>query len=202
MIVKICGITRPVDAAAAVAAGADWIGINFWPGSKRYVAESARAKEIAAAAAGAVVVGVFVNQSADEIEAIAQGVPLSRVQLHGDEPDHHIRRLNAIKAYRLRSDADVDAAVASPADVLVLDAPSPGYGGSGHTFDWSLARQVIAAGRAALLAGGLSPDNVAAAVAAVRPYGVDAASGVESSPGVKDAGRMRAFVAAARGVQA
>lgn len=218
MIVKICGVTRPADAAAAVAAGADWLGLNFWPGSRRVVdREAARACARAARAAAAgrelTLVGVFVNQGEDEIAEIARGLGLDLVQLHGDEPPEVCAALGArgrgagfrvVKAVAVRADPDVAQVLAYEVDALLVDAPCPGYGGSGQTGDWALARAVVAAceRRArpcpVILAGGLRAENVAAAVAQVRPGGVDVASGVESAPGIKDGARMQAFVERAR----
>lgn len=202
MIVKICGLTRPEDAAAAVRAGADWLGLNFWPRSKRY-GEPARARAVAEAAraAGSVeLVGVFVNQDADEVERIAAQVGLDRVQLHGDESPAYCARFRGryLKALGLRSRDDLARMADYDCDVFLIDTPSAGYGGSGVVGDWSLAAEAVATGRRIVLAGGLRPDNVGAAIAAVRPYGVDVAGGVESAPGVKDADRMAAFVAAVR----
>ncbi len=204
VLVKICGVTRPGDARAAIAAGADWIGINFWPGSKRFVDDLSRAAEIADAARGeradAGVVGVFVNQGTAEIERIALAVGLDRIQLHGDETPDTCARLGdrVIKAFSVGERSDAERAAAFPAPLLLLDAPAAGYGGSGRRFDWSLAIEVIGAGRQVLLAGGLNPDNVAEAVVRVRPLGVDVASGVESAPGIKDAERVERFVTAAK----
>jgi phosphoribosylanthranilate isomerase len=149
-------------------------------------------------------VGVFVNAPRVEIEAIADDCHLDLVQLSGDEPPEFLHALgpSALKGIRptLPEEALADAArfARSTSPALLVDAYRPGeYGGTGHTGDWELAR-TLAAQYPILLAGGLTPDNVAAAVAQVRPWGVDVASGVESSPGKKDAGKMAAFVQAAR----
>lgn len=204
MIVKICGLVRPDDAAAAVRAGADWLGLNFWPRSKRYLGpEAAPAVAVAAAARAArpdvVLVGVFVDQEPDVVAELIDRVGLDRVQLHGDEPPQVIARFGerAIKGVGLRGEPDVAALAAYRCPVVLVDTPSAGRGGSGVVGDWALARRVAEA-RAVLLAGGLTPDNVAQAIAAVRPFGVDVASGVESAPGVKDPRAMEQFVAAAR----
>jgi len=201
VIVKICGFTRPEDSVAAVEAGADWLGINFWPQSKRFCAEAV-AREVAEAARGAgevEIVGLFVNQDADDVAAIAAAIGLDRIQLHGDESPEYCARFAGryLKAVGLRGVADVRRLDDFDCEVFVVDTPSAGYGGSGVVGDWGLAA-AAAAGRRILLAGGLTPDNVGAAVAAVQPFGVDVAGGVESSPGVKDAVKMAAFVAAAR----
>jgi phosphoribosylanthranilate isomerase len=210
--VKICGITTRQDALAAVDAGADMLGFNFYPKSKRYITPEACWRIVSALTqyakqplvARITLVGVFVNASPAEIEAIADDCHLDLVQLSGDEPPEFLRALgpSALKGIRPTSleEAHADAArfarPASPA--LLVDAYRPGeYGGTGHTGDWELA-QKLATQYPILLAGGLNPDNVAAAVAQVRPWGVDVASGVESSPGRKDAAKMKAFVQAAR----
>jgi phosphoribosylanthranilate isomerase len=203
-LVKICGVTRPEDAAAAVVAGADWLGLNFWPGSKRYL-QPERAGEVVAAARGeradVGLVAVAVDPDLDELAALCDALALDRVQLHGDVAAGLVRfGARALAAVALGSDADVARVASAPTDVVLVDTPTPGYGGSGRTFDWALAEAAVATGKPVLLAGGLTPDNVAAAVARVRPFGVDVASGVESSPGVKDATLMRRFVAAAKGL--
>ncbi|ACY16085.1 phosphoribosylanthranilate isomerase [Haliangium ochraceum] len=222
MIIKLCGLTRPEDAAAAVAAGADWLGLNFWPRSKRVVELAsaqacAQAARTEAARTGRTVelVGVFVNQEPDEITALAEAVQLGYVQLHGDESPETCALVRArgraqaggagyrlIRAVAVREPADVATALAHKADLLLVDAPCAEYGGSGRTGDWQLARALVtearAQARAVLLAGGLRPENVGDAVTSVGPAGVDVASGVESAPGIKDAARMRAFVENAR----
>jgi phosphoribosylanthranilate isomerase len=201
-LVKICGITRVEDAAFASGEGADFIGLNFWPSSRRYVSPQL-AITLVEAAIPATIVGLFVNASADEIEAIADAVGLDIVQLHGDESPDLVaglrdRGLIVWKAHAIGAAADVTRLDTYAADAHLLDAPSAGRGGSGQTFDWSHARSAVAAGHRVVLAGGLTPDNVAAAVTQVQPYAVDVASGVESAPGVKDHDRVRAFLAAAR----
>jgi indole-3-glycerol phosphate synthase/phosphoribosylanthranilate isomerase len=205
--VKICGITTRQDGLAAVDAGADMLGFNFYPRSKRYIPPEKCVRIVSALAqytARVQLVGVFVNATRAEIEAIADDCHLDLVQLSGDEPPEFLHALGprALKGIRPTSleEAQADAArfarSASPA--LLVDAYRPGeYGGTGYTGDWELA-QKLAAQYPILLAGGLNPDNVAAAVAQVHPWGVDVASGVESSPGKKDAQKMTAFVAAAR----
>lgn len=201
MIVKICGITRPEDAEAAVEAGADWIGLNFWPRSRRHVGVD-RAVEIAAAIPGDVKkVGVFVNAAAPLVEEIIARVGLDLVQLHGDEDPDYCRAFAGryLRAFRVATAADLRHLDAFDCDVVLLDAPQAEYGGGGVTGDWSLARKARGAGKKILLAGGLTPDNVAAAVRDVRPFGVDVASGVESGPGVKDVELMQRFVRAAKG---
>jgi phosphoribosylanthranilate isomerase len=208
--VKICGITTRQDALAAVDAGADMLGFNFYPQSKRYIPPEKCVRIVSFLAqytARVQLVGVFVNATRAEIEAIADDCHLDLVQLSGDEPSEFLRALgpSALKGIRPTSleEAQTDAArfARSVSPALLVDAYRPGeYGGTGHIGDWELA-QGLAAQYPILLAGGLNPDNVAAAVAQVRPWGVDVASGVESSPGKKDAAKMNAFVQAAREVQ-
>ncbi len=203
MIIKMCGITRPEDAVEAVSAGADWLGLNFWPRSKRYVTVG-QAVQIAAAArrTGDVdIVGVFVNQPDEDIAAASRDVGLDRVQLHGDETPAQCARYAGryIKALGLRSEADVARLHDYDTDVFIVDTPTPDYGGSGVVGDWGLARRAVATGKLVVLAGGLNPGNVRAAIDAVAPFGVDVAGGIESAPGIKDSDRMRRFVAAVRG---
>jgi phosphoribosylanthranilate isomerase len=190
--IKICGITRVEDAIRAADAGATYIGINFWPRSKRFV-DLARGTAIADAVRGRVtIVGVFVDQ--DPTQAI-DAVRLDIVQLHGNESPITYR----VPVWKALAIAHADRIAAWPhADAILLDNQTPG---SGTTFDWSLARDVRRQHphRRIVLAGGLTPDNVAQAIVEVAPFGVDVASGVESAPGIKDAAKVTAFVAAVRG---
>jgi phosphoribosylanthranilate isomerase len=207
MKIKICGVTRPDDAAMVAAAGADFIGLNFWPSSKRYLPLE-RAPAVAAAARGsgaARLVGVFVNAGVDDIAAIARSIALDVIQLHGDEPvDEAAAVVQATgcalwKVIAVGGLDDLARLDAWPADAILLDAPTAGRGGAGKVFDWTLARDArrMYPTRRFVLAGGLGPDNVRAAIEAVSPWAVDVASGVESAPGIKDAARLTAFLAAA-----
>jgi phosphoribosylanthranilate isomerase len=201
VLIKICGITNPADAAAAVTAGAQALGFVFWPKSPRFV-DPYRAKAIARALPPFVTpVGVFVNQPLGYVNAVAGLVGLGVVQLHGDEDPAYARLVKrpVLKAVSVAG----DAAARWPAEVMLLvDAHDPvRRGGTGSTADWALAA-ALAAERRIVLAGGLTAENVAAAVAAVRPYGVDVSSGVEVSPGVKDHGRIAALLAQLRAVPA
>jgi phosphoribosylanthranilate isomerase len=194
--VKICGVTTVEDARACVEAGADAIGLNFWAGSKRYV-EVSRAAAIARALPGVLKVGVFVDAKRDEIEGIIDAVGLEAIQLHGDESPEDCCgfAVQVIKAISMRPGSEPAAAIAERygADFILLDTDAGAqHGGSGRSFDWRRAVGV-APGRL-FLAGGLRPDNVAEAVRAADPYGVDTASGVESSPGRKDAELVREFI--------
>jgi phosphoribosylanthranilate isomerase len=197
IVVKICGVTRPEDAAAAAELGARFVGLNFWPGSRRFVTVERAVAIVAAVPAGVEKVGVFVDATAAEIDDAVARVGLDRVQLHGAEDPAFCSRFaaRAIRAVRVAAAADLDALARYDAPLFLLDAPDPG---SGRRFDWELARSAHAFGRPFFLAGGLTPDNVAAAVAATRPFGVDVASGVESAPGIKDIDKMRRFIEEAR----
>jgi phosphoribosylanthranilate isomerase len=194
MMVKICGITRQQDAETAVGHGASAIGFIFWPGSRRFI-DPYRARRIAKALPPFIsAVGVFVNQSSDYINGVASLVPLSVVQLHGDESPAFVAQLSrpVMKAITRR-----ESASDWPKQVMLLvDVHDPvKRGGTGHVVDWTMAASV-ARERRIVLAGGLTPDNVADAVAAVQPWGIDVSSGVEVSPGVKDERRMAALFAA------
>ncbi len=197
--VKICGVTRLPDALAAAKAGADSIGLNFYPRSPRCI-DPARATEIVRALpAGVEAVGVFVNEPPERVNAIAEQAGLHMVQLHGDETPDQAERIHlpVIKVLRLRGEPDITAAERYKVDLFLLDTPSESFGGTGKLQDWPLAAKACRRLRA-FLAGGLTPDNVAEAVRAVNPYGVDVAGGVESAPGIKDPAKIAAFIQAAR----
>jgi phosphoribosylanthranilate isomerase len=199
VLIKICGITRADDAEAAVAAGADAIGFIFWPNSPRFI-DPFRAKKIAAGLPPFVTpVGVFVNQPEAYVSGVAKLVRLGAVQLHGDESMAFAAAIGVpvIKALKL-GDRRLDA---WPAGTMVLlDADDPvRRGGTGQTIDWAAAA-TVAARRKVLLAGGLTPENVADAIARVRPFGIDVSSGVERAPGIKDHRRLRALFEAVHGI--
>jgi phosphoribosylanthranilate isomerase len=204
--IKICGVTRPEDAAAAVSGGADFIGINFWPRSKRYVpAERAPLLAAAARVAGAVqIAGVFVDTTVAAVVAVLHAVDLDIVQLHGDESAELARAIARTTGRQVWKALPATAAgrIAEYADAgaILLDTPTPERGGSGRTFDWAIAQAACRdhPARRFVLAGGLSPDNVAAAITAVAPWAVDVASGVESAPGIKDPAKITDLVAAVR----
>lgn len=199
--VKICGITSVADALMSVEAGADALGLNFWSGSVRRVAE-AEAAAIALAVRGRVLlVGVFVDATESEIVRLRDTLKLGCVQLHGEESPELLARFlpHAYKALRVRGADIAREAARFGGEHVLLDAYVKGLpGGTGATFDWSLAAE-IARTRKLTLAGGLTPENVAAAIHAVRPFCVDTASGVESAPGVKDRALVQAFVERAKG---
>ena len=197
--VKICGITRAEDALAAVRLGADAVGFNFWPGSKRYLPPAA-ARAIATRLPPFVtIVGVFVNQPEAEVLGIAEEAGLQVLQLHGDEPPDLCARLPlpVVKAIHVDAVKTLSKLLSYEVSAFLLDTPSRGHGGTGLPFDWSLAEGVSEVAPV-ILAGGLDPENVAEAIRTVRPYAVDVASGVESSPGVKDVARMARFIARVR----
>ncbi|MFA5801622.1 MAG: phosphoribosylanthranilate isomerase [Thermoleophilia bacterium] len=198
--VKICGLTRPEDAALAVSLGAWALGVIFVPGSPRRVNIEQAAAVLASAPAGVERVGVFVNAGLDEIVESARASGLTAVQLHGEEsPDECLearRRTGCrvIKALRVAGPETLAGVVTFDTDFILLDTYQPGrHGGTGEVFDWSLAAALPASVRGGrlILSGGLNPDNIAEAVRAVAPYAVDVASGVESAPGIKDTEKLK-----------
>jgi phosphoribosylanthranilate isomerase len=203
--IKICGITNVEDARNAIEAGADLLGFNFYAKSPRYVTPE-KVAEIAAQVRsdgpGPLLVGVFVNSPLEEVRSILEIAQVNLAQLHGDEPVSVVEQLNGrgFKALRPTSEteAEIDAEWFAPygpnAPVLLVDAfRKDQYGGTGHTADWTIATK-LAQQYPILLAGGLTPENVADAINQVRPWGVDVASGVECTPGKKDTAKMRLFV--------
>jgi len=195
MFLKICGLTNEGDAAHAAAAGATALGVVFAPSSPRCVSAD-RARDIVEAVPVHVpVVGVFVNAPLEEIVAVVAHTGIRVVQLHGDEPERYAA---ALKMPLLRA-AGVDVELDSwPTATLLLDATSAAQrGGTGQRVDWEKAA-AVASRRKTVLAGGLTPDNVADAIAAVRPFGVDVSSGVEASPGRKDRDKVSRFLENAR----
>lgn len=199
---KICGITRVEDALAAAAAGADAIGLVFYAKSPRAVSVQQARAIIEALPPFVTTVGLFVDAAHDELARVLDAVPLDLLQFHGDESVAECERLRRpyIKALRVRPGDDVAARIApyrSAAGIL-LDTYVAGVpGGTGEAFDWSLVPHD--APRPIILAGGLTPDNVAAAIAQARPYAVDVSGGVEAGKGIKDGEKIRAFVRAVRG---
>ena len=195
MMVKICGITNREDALAAAEAGATAIGFNFYRGSSRYI-HPQQAADIAASV-NLVKVGVFVNESPVEVERIGQLVGLDVTQLHGDETAAVSNQQpgRVWKAFRVTESWKPDELDAYAAEAFLLDAPANGsYGGSGTAFDWNRVRGMKSK---IILAGGLDATNVRSAIQAVLPWGVDACSRLELSPGRKDHNKMRRFLEAA-----
>ncbi len=204
--VKICGLTSAADAAVCAEAGASAIGINFYPKSKRFQPLAGARKWLTEFARGPARVALFVNAPLEEIRIAVDTALFEAVQLHGDEsPDFcaAVRALGlpVIRGLALRSAGDLAVLEKHPADAFILDAHAPGdFGGTGRLSDWPLAAAAVRRfpDKTILLSGGLTPENVRAAIQEVQPFGVDVASGVESAPGVKDHRLIRAFVAAAR----
>ncbi len=195
--VKICGITRPMDAMSAIEQGADAIGLVFFEGSPRYVSIQ-QAREIAEQVPAFVtVVGLFVNADANYIKQVISEVGLDLLQFHGDETPEECTcyGLPFIKAVRVKTDTNLVqyAKAFSSARGLLLDAYTEGVaGGTGHVFDWNLIPGNL--GMPVILAGGLSANNVAEAIKQVQPYAVDISGGVESAKGIKDAAKIAAFM--------
>jgi phosphoribosylanthranilate isomerase len=212
MKVKICGITHLADALAALEAGADLLGFNFYPASPRYISPADCAALTAALrrhGCRAQLVGVFVNAPAAQVLEILTACGMDLAQFSGDEPPEVLAAVGprAFKALRPANAAALAHSLAlyprrSAEPAWLVDAYRPGeFGGTGQPADWDLAREL--AGQAPiLLAGGLRPENVAAAARAVRPWGVDVASGVETAPGRKDVEKMQAFIRAVRALEA
>jgi phosphoribosylanthranilate isomerase len=204
--VKICGITTLDQAQSIADLGADALGINFWPGSKRYLDPALAASWLSALQPLTTVVAVLVNPEPALIDRLV-ATPLAHVlQLHGDEPPSMVgslmeRGLEIIKALQVRDRASLEAIGDYPCRTLLLDAHNPGsYGGGGTPFPWELftAARERFPDKTLILSGGLTPANVAEAVRQTRPAAVDVASGVERAPGIKDLDQVAAFIAAAR----
>jgi phosphoribosylanthranilate isomerase len=199
--VKICGITSVEDALVAVAAGADALGFVFHPPSPRYVTPERAGEIIAALPPFVQTVGLFVNAPLSEVNEVADRCGLDLVQLHGDETPQYCAavRRRVLKAFRVKDLTSLEPIPEYRCAAYLLDAWSPdSYGGTGRTFNWELAREAKRFG-AIVLAGGLTPENVAEAIAQVAPYGVDVSGGVEAAPGRKDPDKVRAFIRRAKG---
>ena len=203
--VKICGITRPEQAWAAAGAGADAIGLMFYEPSPRFVTRARAAAVCAALPPLVSVVGVFVNPAPREIEAMVGGLPVDLLQFHGEEPPELCAGAGRpyVKAVRVRTRNDVVEAAARYADAraLLLDAHHDAlWGGTGTRFDWDVVPDDV--DHPIVLAGGLTPENVAGAIRLVRPFAVDVSGGVESAPGEKDPERMERFMKEVAGAEA
>lgn len=204
--VKICGITNPADAQAAIAAGADALGFNFFPGSKRYLDHVAAAGWLQEVPATVKRVAVVVNPTMEEALAIAALPFVDGLQLHGREMPAFCAALAAAgirfwKALAVPDSGAIEEPDGFATRTIVLDAQNEGgFGGTGRSFRWPIARELVGRHRNLrfVLAGGLSPENVAEAIALVRPFGVDVTTGVELSAGRKDPGKLRAFIAVAK----
>jgi phosphoribosylanthranilate isomerase len=197
--VKICGITSAADAQAAIEAGANLLGFNFYAKSPRHIAEEQAAEIRAGLPKRVKAVGIFVNRLPADVISLRKSLELDAVQLHGDETPETVAEIasvvQVIKAFRVEPEFPLTTLEQySQAFAFLFDAAhTDQYGGTGRTTDWDVARRASLKHRI-ILAGGLKVENVAAAVRIVRPYGVDVASGVESSPGKKDHGLLREFI--------
>jgi len=203
-LIKVCGITNLNDAHAAVAAGADALGFNFYKLSPRYIAPESARGIIDTLPGSILTVGVFVNEESPEaVKAIANRSGVKAVQLHGDESPDYCRALNSvIKNFSVSTSFDIEQIRAYEVDAIMLDTKDNRlHGGTGRVFDWSIAQQVSRVVPKLYLAGGLSPENVAGAIEMVHPYAVDACSSLEDKPGIKNHERMRIFVSAVRSVK-
>jgi len=206
--IKICGITRPEDARAAIHAGADLLGFNLWPGSKRFLRLEAARDWLSALPPVAVRVAVLVNPTREEVERVGRSGCFDAVQFHGKETpefcrDLALRGVRAFKALPVHADAAAVPVARYSDAVILLDSERAGsFGGTGVTLDFAVAAAVVARhpGRRIFLAGGLTPANVGEAIRQVRPFGVDVAGGVESAPGIKSGDRIRDFCLAVRRV--
>jgi phosphoribosylanthranilate isomerase len=200
--VKICGLTNVEDALAAFEADADMLGFMLTEQSPRRITIE-QAREIARQLPSATMrVGVFVNAKVEQVMFSLRICDFAGLQFHGDEPPAYCRQfgVKTIKAFRVRDPASLQPMSGYDTDYFLLDSCVPGQpGGTGETFNWNLAVAAKKLGKPVILAGGLTPQNVAEAVRKVQPFGVDVSSGVESSPGKKDRQKMRDFVAAVRG---
>ena len=201
--VKVCGITSVEDARVASGSGADAIGLVFAPSPRSITVEAAR-KVAAAVPDGVSKVGVFVNSSPEEVLAVAGEVGLDFAQLHGEEPPEAVVAvkeggLRVIKALRVRDAGSLEAIGDYGADYFLLDAYSPqARGGTGERFDWGVAKALRGCANI-IVSGGLAPENVCEAIRYFQPYGVDASSSLEDTPGTKNGERVRRFVSAAKG---
>jgi phosphoribosylanthranilate isomerase len=199
-LVKICGVTSIADAGMAVNAGADMIGLIFYPPSPRYVTPEQAGAIVASLPADLPAVGVFVNESFETLTQVVRQSGVSRVQLHGDESPDLCRRLpwHCIKALRFTDQVQPEMMADYPVDAFLIEGFHGAlYGGGGVKADWQRVASLHGYGRI-ILAGGLTPDNVQEAIDTVRPYAVDVCSGVEAMPGKKDAAKVRDFVKRAK----
>jgi phosphoribosylanthranilate isomerase len=204
--IKICGITNLHDALAAVDAGADALGFNFYKPSPRYVTPETARSIIAELPRSILKVGVFVNeQSPQSVKNLASDAGVTAIQLHGDESPDYCQQLAGhfvIKALSAGPDFDVRQAQEYNVDAILLDTKDDALrGGTGRVFDWSIAQEVSRSVPKLFLAGGLGVQNIEQAIISVDPYGVDACSKLEESPGKKNHERMRAFVKTVRSVK-
>ncbi|MGC3959731.1 MAG: phosphoribosylanthranilate isomerase [Verrucomicrobiota bacterium] len=197
--VKICGITSVTDAVAAAEAGADMLGLMFYERSPRHISVELAAEISRAVSPFIVKVGVFVNPDEDTVMRAIGDCGVSLLQFHGEETPEFCTQFGvmSMKAFRVRDAGSLLALPNYNTDAYLLDAYSPeAHGGTRHQFNWDLAVEAKAHGKPIFLAGGLTPENVDAAVRQVHPFGVDVSSGVESAPGRKDHAKVQAFIKA------
>ena len=203
--VKVCGITSLADDEKALEFGADLLGFNFYPPSPRWIAPEQAREILERLPQSSFNVAVFVNEQRDKLRSIVAHCRLSddrqafrALQFHGEEDADYCRAwdITVIKAIRVQEQSSLDAIKVIPADFYLLDSFSPGYGGSGAPFSWQWLSEVDAS--KLILSGGLRVDNVVEAIQKIRPYGVDVCSGVEARPGIKDHGKLKEFIRAAK----
>ena len=204
-LVKICGITNLDDALAAVEAGADALGFNFYKPSPRYVTPRQAREIIEQLPESVLTVGVFVNEESDSVKVIAHEANIQALQLHGDETPGYCRELAAdyyvIKTFAVADSFEPQTVHEYDVEAIMLDTKHNSLrGGTGRVFDWSVAQRLAPTIPKLFLAGGLSPKNIENAVKTVYPYAVDACSALEDSPGKKNEERMRVFINTVRGV--
>ena len=203
-LVKICGITNLDDALAAVAAGADALGFNFYKPSPRYITPQHAREMVEQLPQSLLTVGVFVDEELEDVRKIAKEVGLRALQLHGDESPEYCRELAdyfVIKTFAVADTFDIQELEPYQVEAIMLDTKHNNLrGGTGRVFDWSVAKQAASTIPKLFLAGGLSPENVQNAVEIVRPFAVDACSALEDRPGKKNHERMRVFINTVRGV--
>ena len=200
--IKICGLTRAEDMQVAIEAGADALGLVFYPPSPRFIDPEQAVRLAGMAPPFVSVVGLFVNAEASQVSELLAAVPIHLLQFHGDEDEAYCRQFGRpyIKAARMRPGLDLLQYAASfpSAQAILVDAFVEGYGGGGKSFDWNLIPNSMS--KPLVLSGGLDADNVGEAIRRVRPAAVDVSSGVEAAKGIKDADKIRSFIAAARAV--
>lgn len=200
--IKICGLTRAEDMQVAIEAGADALGLVFYPPSPRFIDPEQAVRLAGMAPPFVSVVGLFVNAEAKQVSELLAAVPIHLLQFHGDEDEAYCRQFGRpyIKAARMRPGLDLLQYAASfpSAQAILVDAFVEGYGGGGKSFDWNLIPNSMS--KPLVLSGGLDADNVGEAIRRVRPAAVDVSSGVEAAKGIKDADKIRSFIAAARAV--
>jgi phosphoribosylanthranilate isomerase len=198
--IKICGITNLQDALLASELGADALGFIFYPESKRFIEPEQASEIISSLPPFVTTVGVFVNQSRDELDSLREITGIDLVQLHGDETPEFCTGLpfKAVKALRIKERSDIARVELYPLQAILFDKYSEdAYGGTGESFTWDWL-QDLKANKSIILSGGLTPDNVGEAIKTVGPYAVDVSTGVEDSPGKKSAHKMRKFIEAVR----